>query len=119
MGRAGQLLTDIITKGMKLRREDVYILNILKCRPPENRNPLPEEAALPYEEIEAVIQAALKECGDNGVQGSAVTPFLLSRVKDLSGGKSLTANLALLRSNARLAAQIAVAVQQPNQNRMI
>jgi len=82
-------------------------------------NPLPEEAALPYEEIEAVIQAALKECGDNGVQGSAVTPFLLSRVKDLSGGKSLTANLALLRSNARLAAQIAVAVQQPNQNRMI
>ncbi|MBN2191033.1 MAG: uracil-DNA glycosylase [Candidatus Aureabacteria bacterium] len=43
VGRAGQLLTDIITKGMGLRREDVFIANILKCRPPENRNPLPEE----------------------------------------------------------------------------
>lgn len=45
VGRAGKLLTDIITKGMRLRREDVYILNTLKCRPPGNRNPLPDEAA--------------------------------------------------------------------------
>jgi DNA polymerase len=45
VGRAGQLLTDIIQKGMGLRREDVYILNVLKCRPPENRNPLPDEVA--------------------------------------------------------------------------
>lgn len=43
VGRAGQLLTDIIEKGMKLRREDVYICNVLKCRPPENRDPNPEE----------------------------------------------------------------------------
>jgi DNA polymerase len=43
VGRAGQLLTDIIVKGMKLERKDVYICNILKCRPPGNRNPLPEE----------------------------------------------------------------------------
>jgi uracil-DNA glycosylase family 4 len=43
VGRAGQLLTDIITKGMKLHREDVYILNVLKCRPPGNRNPAPNE----------------------------------------------------------------------------
>jgi DNA polymerase len=43
VGRAGQLLTDIIVKGMKLERKDVYICNILKCRPPNNRNPLPEE----------------------------------------------------------------------------
>ena len=43
VGRAGQLLTDIIVKGMKLARKDVYICNILKCRPPGNRNPLPEE----------------------------------------------------------------------------
>ena len=41
VGRAGQLLTDMITKGMQLRREDVYILNVLKCRPPGNRNPAP------------------------------------------------------------------------------
>ncbi len=43
VGRAGQLLTDMITKGMKLRREDVYIMNVLKCRPPGNRNPHPNE----------------------------------------------------------------------------
>ena len=43
VGRAGQLLTDIIVKGMKLQRGDVYICNVLKCRPPENRNPLPAE----------------------------------------------------------------------------
>ncbi len=44
VGRAGGLLTDIIVKGMKIRREDVYILNILRCRPPGNRAPLPAEA---------------------------------------------------------------------------
>jgi DNA polymerase len=45
VGRAGQLLTDIITKGMGLKREDVYICNVVKCRPPENRNPEPDEVA--------------------------------------------------------------------------
>jgi len=43
VGRAGQLLTDIIEKGMKLKRSDVFICNVLKCRPPENRTPNPEE----------------------------------------------------------------------------
>jgi DNA polymerase len=43
VGRAGQLLTDIIEKGMKLRRADVWIGNVLKCRPPGNRNPEPDE----------------------------------------------------------------------------
>ncbi|HXH41958.1 MAG TPA: uracil-DNA glycosylase [Thermoanaerobaculia bacterium] len=49
VGRAGQLLTDII-KAMKLTREDVYIANVIKCRPPENRNPEPDEleACRPY-----------------------------------------------------------------------
>ena len=45
VGRAGQLLTEIITKGMKLHREDVYICNVIKCRPPGNRNPEPDEVA--------------------------------------------------------------------------
>ena len=45
VGRAGKLLNDIIQKGMQLEREDVYILNVLKCRPPGNRNPSPDEAA--------------------------------------------------------------------------
>jgi uracil-DNA glycosylase family 4 len=45
VGRAGQLLTEIIVKGMRLRRDDVYIANIIKCRPPQNRNPEPDEVA--------------------------------------------------------------------------
>ncbi|MEO8605652.1 MAG: uracil-DNA glycosylase [bacterium] len=45
VGRAGQLLTEIITKGMKLQRADVYIANVVKCRPPNNRNPESDEIA--------------------------------------------------------------------------
>ena len=45
VGKAGQLLTDIIVKGMKMRREDVYICNVIKCRPPDNRDPSPDEKA--------------------------------------------------------------------------
>lgn len=45
VGRAGGLLTDIITKGIGIKREDVYICNVVKCRPPDNRNPEPEEVA--------------------------------------------------------------------------
>lgn len=50
VGRAGQLLTDIIEKGMKLPRSEVYICNVLKCHPPINRNPLPQEVEMcePY-----------------------------------------------------------------------
>jgi DNA polymerase len=57
VGRAGMLLTDMITKGMGLKREDVYIANILKSRPPENRSPLPDEIAncLPYLERQIAI----------------------------------------------------------------
>jgi uracil-DNA glycosylase family 4 len=45
VGRAGQLLTDIVTKGMGLARQDVWIANVLKCRPPDNRDPTPDEKA--------------------------------------------------------------------------
>lgn len=57
VGRAGQLLTDMITKGMGLSREEVYIANILKSRPPENRDPLPDEISycLPYLEQQIAI----------------------------------------------------------------
>jgi DNA polymerase len=57
VGRAGALLTDMITKGMGLARGDVYIANILKSRPPENRTPLPDEVAhcLPYLERQVAI----------------------------------------------------------------
>lgn len=57
VGPAGQLLTDMITKGMGLTREEVYIANVVKCRPPNNRNPLPEESlnCLPYLERQIEI----------------------------------------------------------------
>lgn len=57
VGRAGMLLTDMITKGMGLQRSDVYIANILKSRPPENRDPAPDEIAhcLPYLERQIAI----------------------------------------------------------------
>jgi DNA polymerase len=55
VGLAGQLLTDMIEKGMGLRREEVYILNTIKCRPPGNRAPLPEEAANCREYLDAQL----------------------------------------------------------------
>ncbi len=61
VGRAGQLLTDIITKGMRLTRQDVYIANIVKCRPPDNRTPLPDEAATCLPFLEAQIDALRPE----------------------------------------------------------
>lgn len=85
VGRAGQLLTDMITKGMRLRREDVYIGNILKCRPPENRNPTPEEAAncLPYLErqIEIVRPEFLCLLGRIAVQGILGSSLSMSRLR--------------------------------------
>ncbi|MCL2119994.1 MAG: uracil-DNA glycosylase [Planctomycetaceae bacterium] len=56
VGRAGKLLTDMIEKGMKLKRDDVYICNILRCRPPGNRNPSPNEAALCRPFLDATLQ---------------------------------------------------------------
>ncbi len=57
VGRAGQLLTDMITKGMGLKREDVYIANVVKCRPQDNREPEPQEArnCFPYLERQIAI----------------------------------------------------------------
>ncbi|MDO5554971.1 MAG: uracil-DNA glycosylase [Planctomycetia bacterium] len=57
VGRSGQLLTDIITKGMKLTRDEVYICNIVRCRPPGNRTPLPEEAANCWPFLQATLEA--------------------------------------------------------------
>jgi len=72
--------------------------------------PPPVESALPAADINRLIDQALAEAQEKKISGSAVTPFLLDRVNLLSGGTSLQANLALLRNNARLAAQIAAAL---------
>jgi pseudouridine-5'-phosphate glycosidase len=71
-------------------------------------NPPPAENSLPAEDVESAIQQALAEAQDQHIHGQAVTPFLLSRVSQLTHGASLQANLALLLNNGRLAAQIAV-----------
>jgi len=71
-GAAGQLLTDIIVKGMKPLREDVYICNIVKCRPPENRNPEPDEidACGPFlrKQIQAIKPLVIVALGNVAVK---------------------------------------------------
>ncbi len=71
-------------------------------------NPIPVADEIPAEEIRQVIEDALAELDRQGIVGQDVTPFLLANVVERTGGRSLTANLALVRSNAILAAQIAV-----------
>lgn len=70
-------------------------------------NPIPEGDALPAELILPVIDAALAEAAAQGIAAKAVTPFLLARIFEATGGRSLTANIALVLNNARLAAAIA------------
>lgn len=72
--------------------------------------PCPAEAAQPPAAMETAIAQALAEAKAQAIQGKAVTPFLLARVAELTAGHSRTANLALLENNARIAAQIAVAL---------
>jgi pseudouridylate synthase len=73
-------------------------------------NPIPAEAEIPREEIEPAIAAALQGAQRRRIEGKAVTPFLLEQVLDGTGGRSLGANIALARNNARLAAEIALAL---------
>ncbi|WP_374384853.1 pseudouridine-5'-phosphate glycosidase [Dongia sp.] len=73
-------------------------------------NPIPAEDEIPAEEIGRQIQGALLEAETTGVRGKAVTPFLLKRVATLTEGRSLAANIALVRHNARLGAAIAAAL---------
>jgi pseudouridylate synthase len=77
--------------------------------------PPPVEAALPVDQVEGEIRKALEESKKLGIRGAKVTPFLLARVSELSGGASLKANLALLRNNTRVASQIAVALNRSGQ----
>jgi len=72
--------------------------------------PVPEEYELPTDQMEAAISRALEEAETQGVKGKALTPFLLARIGRLTDQASLRANLALLENNARIAAQVAVAL---------
>ncbi len=70
-------------------------------------NPIPVMDGIPKLEMEPIIHQASREATDNKIHGQALTPFLLQRISELTKGRSLQANLALLLNNARLAAQIA------------
>ena len=73
-------------------------------------NPVPAESAMPGEEIDAIIKQALGEAEAQGVKGKAVTPFLLARIKELTEGRSLATNIALVKHNALVGARLAVAL---------
>ena len=73
-------------------------------------NPVPEDQEIPASEMDGYIQAAQRAAEALGVTGKAVTPFLLSKILELTGGRSLKTNIALVENNARLAARIAKAL---------
>lgn len=87
--------------------------SILVVQPP------PQESALPRQEIEKIIEAAVAEAQAKDIKGFAVTPFLLKRVSELSGGASLSTNLALLHNNVHLAAEIAKHLATPKNVQVI
>ena len=73
-------------------------------------NPIPEEYGLDFGKMEGVIRQALSAADEAGVHGKDITPFLLAKVKDLTGGESLASNIQLALNNAKVAAQIAAAM---------
>jgi pseudouridine-5'-phosphate glycosidase len=72
--------------------------------------PPPQETALEAEKMESAIVTAIAEAVELNIQGSAMTPFLLNRVSELTDGESLQANLALLKNNAWIAGKAAAAM---------
>ena len=75
-------------------------------------NPIPEAYSMPPEIINRAIDRAVAESAEQGIKGKALTPFLLARVKALTGGESLEANIQLVLNNARLAAKTAAALSK-------
>ncbi|WP_323142983.1 pseudouridine-5'-phosphate glycosidase [Massilia phyllosphaerae] len=73
-------------------------------------NPVPAEMAMQNGEIDGIIAQALGDADAQGVKGKAVTPFLLARIKELTGGRSLATNIALVKHNALVGARLAVAL---------
>lgn len=73
-------------------------------------NPIPEAYAMPEDQMTACIDQAIDMANSNGIKGKNITPFLLDRIKTLTDGKSLAANIQLVLNNARLGAEIAKAL---------
>ncbi|MBN9028499.1 MAG: pseudouridine-5-phosphate glycosidase [Rhizobiales bacterium 63-7] len=74
-------------------------------------NPVPEQDEIGRDEMEGFISQAIDAAEEDGISGKAVTPYLLSKIFDLTNGRSLKTNIALVENNARLAARIAVALK--------
>ncbi len=70
-------------------------------------NPIPKEYSMNHREVETVINKALDEANNRGISGKELTPFLLAKIEEITGGESLKANLQLVYNNARLASEIA------------
>ena len=75
-------------------------------------NPIPREYEIPFEEMSKYINTALTEAKEKEISGQAVTPFLLSKIVELTEGKSLETNIRLVENNVRLASKIAVALNK-------
>ena len=72
--------------------------------------PIPEQHAAEGRSTQQAINTALRDASAQGVTGADTTPFLLERIRDLTGGASLQSNIELVMNNARVGAQLAVAV---------
>jgi pseudouridylate synthase len=77
-------------------------------------NPIPKEHALDKDAIESIITSAINEANKDNITGYALTPFLLAKIKELSQGESVKSNLELVFNNARVASELAVALQAFN-----
>lgn len=77
-------------------------------------NPVPPESEIEQEQIEAIIEEALQQAKASGITGKRVTPFLLDKIKALTGGQSLATNIALVKHNAEVGACIAVSYHNTN-----
>ena len=74
--------------------------------------PVPEEFEVPAKQLQEILDHALAAADRNGVHGRDLTPYLLAQMSERSAGSTLRANVALLENNARVAAEIALAMQQ-------
>ncbi|EKD71912.1 MAG: hypothetical protein ACD_46C00066G0001, partial [uncultured bacterium] len=75
-------------------------------------NPIPSEDEIPAEKIEPAIAKALQKAEKNRVSGKEMTPFLLAEISQITRGKSLAANIQLIKNNVKMGAELAVAIQQ-------
>lgn len=75
-------------------------------------NPIPEQFSIPLAEMNITINEAIREAAEKGITGHANTPFILAKIKDLTGGKSIPANRALIESNVTRAARVAVELEK-------